>query len=168
MRAVTRSWMVGVCAAIVGVAVLGVLSRTTKAFNPQPDPPGFGMIGIAEGQTARLNLVNIGTVGIPPGPCRATLEFFDGAGNVLASRRVRVLEGNATSLDFELPAVQVNGDATVATPLRAEIRAAVAPIDNGVPPGPCRATVEIFDTATGRTSVLLPPDPCRGGVCRAE
>jgi hypothetical protein len=31
-----------------------------RAFNPQADPPGFGMIGLARGQTARLSVVALG------------------------------------------------------------------------------------------------------------
>ena len=62
----SRGFVVGGVAALL---VLGVLARTTTAFDPQPDPPGYGMVGLADGQTARLNLVNLGTINvIPPGP----------------------------------------------------------------------------------------------------
>ena len=64
--------------AAASVALLlgvGVLSRSATAFNPQPDPPRFGMVGIADGQTARLNLVNLGHTDRGPGfrPVRAGL-----------------------------------------------------------------------------------------------
>jgi hypothetical protein len=64
------------CALVIAVAPS---SHTAKAFNPQPDPPRIGMVGIADGQTARLNLANVSApddVLIPP-PCRASLEIFD-------------------------------------------------------------------------------------------
>lgn len=134
----------------------GVLSGTAGAFNPQPDPPGFGMIGIVEGQTARLNLVHIasGDVPVPPDPCRALLRFFDGDGNVLARRRVDVAPGRSTFLDFTPSFAPPIGD--VLQPARAEIRAAVAfGGDSLVPPDPCRITLEIFDNATGRTTIAL-------------
>jgi hypothetical protein len=85
--------------AIAGAAV-GVGVAHLKAFNPQPDPPRFGMVGIAEGQTARLNLVNLLTPGastVPPDPCRAELQFLDGDGNVVASRIVRLEPGTRRS-----------------------------------------------------------------------
>jgi hypothetical protein len=56
------------CALVLAVAAS---SRSAKAFNPQPDPPRIGMDGIANGQTARLNLANVSApddVLIPP-PC---------------------------------------------------------------------------------------------------
>jgi hypothetical protein len=153
----------GVVAVLLGV---GALSRQAGAFNPQPDPPGYGMVGIADGQTARLNLVNLRTpdaTGLPPGPCRARLQFVDADGNELASRGVAPEAGHATFLDFAARFVPVN-TVDAAAPLRAEIRAVVL-TDNGIPPGPCRVTLEIFDNATGRSQVVLIPPPCRGAQC---
>src|SRR5712671_5164890 len=153
------------------VAVLiggGALIREMSAFNPQPDPP-FGMVGIADGQTARLNLVNLGkpdplTGAIPP-PCRARLQFADSQGNVLATRDVAPRAGRAAFLDFVpdfAPPINTVGD--IAPLLRAEIRAVVT-FDDGTLAPPCRVTAELFDNATGRTSILYPP-PCRGAACR--
>ena len=102
----------GIAGAIaVASAAVGVGVAHLKAFNPQPDPPRFGMVGIAEGQTARLNLVNLlspGAATIPPGPCRAELQFLDGDGNVVASRLVRLEAGHAAFLDFAPTFVPVN------------------------------------------------------------
>jgi hypothetical protein len=154
-------------AALVVFLGIGALSRSATAFNPQPDPPGFGMVGIADGETARLNLVNLGiptTTELPP-PCRAHLKFFDGDGNLLASRLVDLKPGEAAFLDF-VPSFGPPVDGTAAAPLRAEIRGAVRPVDNLFAP-PCKATVEIFDNASGRTSILYAP-PCRGGQCLAQ
>jgi hypothetical protein len=143
-------------------------SRTAKAFNPQPDPPRIGMVGIAEGQTSRLNLVNVSApddVLIPP-PCRAHLQLLDADGNVLAQRRVSVAAGHAAFVDFRPSFVPTNlGD--VLGPPRAEIRAAVDFAD-GVYPPPCRASLEIFDNVTGRTQIALLPPPCRGAQCRVQ
>jgi hypothetical protein len=72
--------------------------------------------------------------------------------------------GHARFLDFTPNFVPINTVEAVA-PLRAEIRAVVL-TDNGLPPGPCRVTLEIFDNVTGRSQVILPPGPCRGADCK--
>jgi hypothetical protein len=57
--------------AVIGVviAVAGVwLTTRVAAFNPQPDPPAFGLISLNPGQTQRLNVVNRLTP--PPDPDR--------------------------------------------------------------------------------------------------
>jgi hypothetical protein len=167
----------GLAVAIAITFAVGVGVAHLKAFNPQPDPPRFGMVGIAEGQTARLNVVNLLSPDpstLPPDPCRAELQFLDGDGNVVASRRVQLAAGHAAFLDFTPSFVPVNTNGDAAAPLRAEIRANVALGIAGLPPDPCRATLEIFDNATARTTVFvasgpracppgppeLPPDPC--------
>jgi hypothetical protein len=51
------------------MAVVGVwLTTYVRAFNPQPDPPAFGLISLNPGQTLRLNVVNHLTP--PPDPDR--------------------------------------------------------------------------------------------------
>jgi hypothetical protein len=149
------------------ILAAGVLARTAKAWNPQPDPP-FGMVGIVEGQTVRLNLVNAASpldTQIPP-PCRARLRFLDAGGTVVADQNVEVPAGQATFVDFSPSTVPVNtiGDFG---PIRSEVRAAVTFLDDQTPP-PCRVNVEVFENATGRTTVLYPPDPCHGLTCRID
>ena len=159
----SRRLALGTVAALLGFAAL---SLTAKAFNPQPDPPGLGMVGIADGQTARLNLVNLGNpdpFAFAP-PCRAQLQFFDAVGNSLAVSRIQQLKpGEATFLDYAASFVSTNLAVDAVGPSRAEIRPAVN-TETGLLAPPCRVTVEIFDNETGRTSVLYAP-PCRGGRC---
>lgn len=162
-RIVAIGFTIAIAAAAVGAGVAHL-----KAFNPQPDPPRFGMVGIAEGQTARLNLVNLlqpGASTVPPDPCRAELQFLDGDGNVMASRLVRLEAGHAAFLDFAPTFVPVNTVGDAIAPLRAEIRANVELGTAGLPPDPCRATLEIFDNATARTTVFIASGPraCPGG-----
>jgi len=161
-RNITLGFVVAGACAVIAIGASAVL----RAFNPQPDPPGFGMVGIAAGQTARLNIVNLGNgpSDIPP-PCRASLQFFDDQGNLLVDRRVRVEAGNAAFLDLAPSFPPTNGVGDVLVPLRAEIRAAIDTPDGELPP-PCKATLEIFDNASGRTSILYPP-PCRTARCGA-
>jgi hypothetical protein len=124
-----------------------------RGFNPQPDPPRvFAQLGIVSGQTIRLNAVNVGEAGsplYPPDPCRVTLVLFGPEGGVLAHSTQVLQPGAATFLDFTLP-TDVN--------VRAEIRGVVTveSIRRGVPP-PCRATLEVFDNADGKTTTLLSP-----------
>jgi hypothetical protein len=153
------------CALVVAV---GALSRSANAFNPQPDPPRIGMVGIADGQTARLNLVNVSAPDdtlIPP-PCRARLQVLDADGNVLAQRRVVVDAGHSAFVDFR-PSFMPTNIGDVLGPARAEIRAAVDFADEVFPP-PCRASLEIFDNVTGRTQIALLPPPCRGPQCSVQ
>jgi hypothetical protein len=115
----------------------------------------FGPVGIARGQTAVLN---VALLALPPNPCRATLTFYDAAGQVLGAReepamtQVTLEEPNVTA-SFELPAVQAPGEG------RTVILPAVQ-----APPNPCAdlvATLEIVD-AGGRTTVLVNPGTIRG------
>lgn len=142
--------------------VTGKTLVASRACPPGPPTKVFGQLGIVAGQTIRLNAVNVaapGTSLIPPGPCRVTLVFFDENGNALAHSSQLLQPGAATFLDFSLPVVTVNGGG------RAEVRADVV-VENTtavrLPPGPCRATLEVFDSDTGRTTAVLSPQRVRG------
>jgi hypothetical protein len=123
-------------------------------FNPQPDPPRvFAQLGIVSGQTIRLNAVNVDEAGsplFPPGPCRVTLVLFGPEGGVLAHATQVLQPGAATFLDFTLP--------TIVEEPRVEIRGVVTveSINRGFPT-PWRATLEVFENATGKTTTLLTP-----------
>src|SRR5258708_2238453 len=117
-------------------------SETVHAFNPQPDPPGFGMIGITAGQTLRLNVSNVALPparGCPPGPCRVELAFFDSAGGLLLPAVQTTLQpGVSTHLDLR------GDDVTNSDHLRTEIRPVFRFLTDSkggnnpaFPPGPC-------------------------------
>ncbi len=121
-----------------------------------------GMAGIAEGQTAQLNLLNPGV--LPPATgvaCTAAVSFIDSTGTVVKSATLVVLPGKSNSLavrsDIDLKLTSAND--------RREVRATIA-IPSIVPPptasstAPITAcklipTLEIFDTSSGRTLVTL-------------
>jgi hypothetical protein len=148
-------------AATLAVAAL-VTAGTVRAFNPQPDPPRFGIVGLARGQTAVINAV----LGEPPDDnrpaCLLVLSFVGADGRTLAgaggreSRKVVALRGNvAASLSVRAADVLDEGQ------LRLPIRAVLGnPPDDGVP-SDCRgllASVEIVGPL-GHTQLYVPPDP---------
>ena len=80
-----------------------------SGFNPQPDPPGFGMVTLVLGQGARLatSCFEHPVNGIPPGPCSGEMMFHNTAGDVLKSSRYNLKPGETAFLDL-LPAVQTD------------------------------------------------------------
>ena len=152
---------------VIGAAIVGAVAwgAGVRAFNPQPDPPGFGMIGISYGQTLRLSVVNTGGLlsAFPPDPCRVQMGFLDGEGYFvrkaggregdtanLARKAGRLDPGQSMFLDLASVEVMLDGSG------RLQVRAAWS--NNGIgrfPPGPCRASLEMIDMATGRTSFAL-------------
>jgi hypothetical protein len=159
------------------VALLAAVAPSTssppaRAFNPQPEPPGrWGLFGIVADQTARVSMVNTSADpgGFPPGPCRVSLAFVDREGVVLKETRLTLRPGQAASLDygFSAPpdpeggdAVGIAADRIGRQDLRARIDIAnlVDPGDReprSFPPGPCVPTVEVFETATGKTAFMV-------------
>lgn len=118
-----------------------------------------GMVGIASGQTAQLNLLNPGIQAPALGViCSATVSFVDSTGGVLKSATLSVPPGQSLSL-----ALKSDVDLSLAVGERREIRATIA-----IPPYPTSATgtaavpackvtptLEVIDTATGRTLVTM-------------
>jgi hypothetical protein len=134
----------------VAIALLVLGGKVLKAFNPQPDPPCvWGMFGITPSETARLNVVNIRLPGIPPGPCSVQLNFFNDSGKLLKQRAVVLNPGQAAFLD--IAGVEAGGA------FRNEMHPYVL-LATGSPVG-CNAvsTLELFDTASGKTSILAHP-----------
>lgn len=126
-----------------------------------------GMAGLAEGQTARFNVLNPGV--LPPALgviCNATLTFFSAEGKVLKNAAVTVNPGQAQFIDLF-------GDADLGLTIdeRKQIRATITqpgilpptptPVASaaGAPPLPASCTLigtlEILDTVTGRSQVVL-------------
>ena len=156
--------------------------RRVKA-NAPPDPDrSFGMVGITQGQTLRLNVVNLNPPPdpeAPPGPCRVLLSFRDPNGQPFTDSNGQVIRQVVELQAGQSAFLDLNGDlfaggiSTNGGPARLQlrpfVRVLVAPPDPGkqFPPGQCRGTMEVFDNASGRTSIFAtfepPPDPDRGG-----
>jgi hypothetical protein len=114
---------------------------------------------ISAGQTARISAFNMGTSGSPPeASCAVTMRFLDLQGAVLKEAAATIVVTKAASLDFAYP---VPG-APSRVGLRAELLFGAV---TGAPPGPDKhdqfdcsnivPSLEIFDNATGRSSVIL-------------
>ncbi len=133
----------------VGAVMLGVQSGPAAAFNPQPDPPAFGIVSINFDQTIRLNVVCWEHVvdGVPPGPCHGDLMFHDMAGNIVAMQTVKLAPGQAAFLDF--------------TPVRGAGSGNLVGIDPCWIPDPTSGralpTTEVFDTQSGRIALHVNP-----------
>jgi len=118
------------------------------------------MVGIADAQTAQLNLLNPGVEAPATGViCTAAVSFVDAAGTVLKTATVTAAPGTSTSfiLRSDVDLQLVAGD-------RREIRATIS--IPAVPPPTATAgstapachlipTLEILDTVSGRTLVVL-------------
>jgi len=133
------------------------------------------MVGITAGQTARLNVVNALPQPPPqlptPPPQIVTLMFVDANGNPIniggapLQATVTLSPGQSTFLDL-------NGDAypspppiyPTPPPSRVQIRALVSDCV-GCSSGLVVPTLEVFDNATGKTTLVMPDTPAiaRGG-----
>ena len=142
---------------VIGVAVgallgAGVMSVTAKAFNPQPDPPGFGLVTLVAGQSIRVNVVcsEHGVGALPPDPCAGELMFHDMEGNTLASQEVELRPGQAASLPLTL--FREGGDPVGIDPCW---------VPSGLNTGHAIPSAEVFSTETGRTMLFLNPASAR-------
>ncbi len=132
-----------------------------NAQSPYQPGVGFAMIGIATGQTVRLNALNLGTGSSTPDPrCNVTLQFLDANGQVMKQAVTTIRPGKAVYLDLRGDGAELSqNDARV--PFRAVL---LFGYFGGAPPGPgalqafdCNIvpSLEIFDTETKQTSVVL-------------
>lgn len=154
---------------IAGLVVFGIfryLPQRAEAFNPQPDPPGFGMVGITLGQTLRISVVNTAPISTevetPPDPCRAVMTFRNADGNLLLNengqpvRRVVLLRaGQSTSLELNADNFRREADG-LRLELHPDVRIQQASGTGGTPPDPCFASGEVLNNLNGRTQFLVP------------
>jgi hypothetical protein len=130
-------------------ALFGAASGTATAFNPQPDPPGFGIVSINPDQTIRLNVVCWGhpVDGVPPGPCHGDLMFHDLNGNVLVMQTVKLGPGQSAFLEFSPP--------------RSAVASVLVSIDPCWIPDPTSGralpSAEVYDTQSGRVMLHVNP-----------
>lgn len=106
-----------------------------------PREPVFGMLDVALGQSARLNVVAISDVS-----CRAELSFADNKGNTIGGAlEVDSSDGHATSLDL-----------TGSSAFPGSLVHPIVTLAKGAPAA-CIVSVEVYNTSTFETSSYLPP-----------
>ncbi|MDE3166411.1 MAG: hypothetical protein KGN36_11450 [Acidobacteriota bacterium] len=142
------------------VLALGAFAQQTPTIPMTANVQSTGMVGIGDGQTARLNLLNPGVPAPAMGViCAASAAFVDALGGTVKSAMLSVPPGQSGALeirsDTELKLMP--GD-------RREIRGTVAvpgivPLagTTAMPVFACSliATLEVYDTASGRTQAVL-------------
>ena len=101
----------------------------------------FSPVGIAMDQTARLNLLNLGV----PGGLFVSWSVIDASGNTVTQSAVTLPLGQIVSLDYKRQL----------SPLRSEMRIRVDVLGPSVPAGSLRTSLEVFNNATGATSVFM-------------
>jgi hypothetical protein len=156
---VRRDWAFRIVAAVcaVAISILG-FAEGTEAQSPAPSvlPSAqfsSGMIGLASGQTARLNVVNVGVPNMFPLPCVLALAFLDSDNKILKQMFVSVGFGKAAFVDLVMSnggtgRVQIRGIGY--NPLLSPGSAIPQPLSCNLVP-----TLELFDTETGRTAAIV-------------
>jgi len=154
-----------IAGAIAGFGILRFGAQQVRAFNPQPDPPGYGFVGITQGQTIRINVVNTTPPdpNLPPDPVRVVITFRDTDGNLFRNaegvpiRRAELLQaGKSDSIDLNGDSFARMADVTGRIQVRPVVQIQQADPIDGHPPDPCIPTVEIFNNANGRTQFMVP------------
>jgi hypothetical protein len=106
-----------------------------------PIPPQFPALGLANGQTIRINVLANRV-----GSCSGTLSFVDSSlFHVIGppAKVVNLASGQATSLDL------VGASPLVATGQRKQVVPRF--VDSSGPPTACQASIEVFTSTTGVT-----------------
>jgi hypothetical protein len=131
--------------------VVGIQTTTTT-----------GMIGLVNGQTARLSVLNLNpVVTTTPVPvnCNVQLQFFDSAGAAVGASKVVTNFAPQSAVLLDADRLALNPPGVTAT-LRGEIRGVVTvnpPLPTAFPgPGNCSVmvTLEIIDNTTASTVAL--------------
>ena len=88
--------------AAVAIGAAGLWWNPALAFDPQPDPPAFGMVSVRPGETIQLHAVcsEHGAAGIPPRACAGQFMIHDAAGDILAKQDVRLRAGETATLEY--------------------------------------------------------------------
>jgi hypothetical protein len=142
------------------VAAAGMYAQTTAPNMPVTDTRSSGAVGIAEGQTARFNVLRPNETATAT--CSAVLTYFDGAGKQLKTSTVIVAPGTVGYLDlFSDADLALAADqrkqirVTVAVPVATPSSSSSSTTAKAVPVCRLIPTLEIFDGFTGKTSVVL-------------
>lgn len=123
--------------------MIGVRTEQVQAFDTTDAKPS-PMVGLAEGQTARLNVVNIGDSNSDS--CQVQMIFYDNEGKQLALDTQRIDPGIATFLDLSYNDV---GNPNIRVQIRSWVRVLIGD------PSICLSSLEVFDDETGKTTLFV-------------
>jgi len=146
------------------LSVITVLLLSAGIAAAQPTPPtvgpstisttlSFGILGLASGETVRINVVNVVRIAPPiliaQAPCKVELDVYDNQGKLLKQKVIDNLGFGAA--DFvDLDRAEITG---------ATGRAPIAPVvkvgSNQVMFCSITPTIEVYDNITGRASTVL-------------
>ena len=140
----TKSTLTKLLSALVLAAILSVCAATSAQAGPELHLSG--MFGVAEGQVARINAVNLG--GPDTRPIQIEMQFIDAMGNVVARDTETIAAGQATFFDFAAFVIEGN---------RVQLRVLVGMVDPPEPDKNLKITIEVFDADTGKTTFFVDP-----------
>ena len=143
------------------LGLIAMMLNVTGAQSTSKPGLGFGTIGIAAGQTARVKALNLGSGSLEAttSSCSVTLQFLNAEGQVIKQKVVTLGVGKAAWLDLKSDELIETVD------LRTEVRASLLfgyfgganpprmifqKYDCNIVPG-----LELYDTSTGRTIFVL-------------
>jgi hypothetical protein len=150
---------------VIGIAAIWALNSRVSARSMQCRTCravfSFGTLGITAQQTARFSVVNTRNCdqSHPCSSAQVELRFVNSSGAPvtnsdgypLGSSTVSLASGQSAFVDFTPPSYTAG---------RTQIRAEVAScVDCGDSKGTVLATLEVFDTATGKTTLVMPNAP---------
>jgi hypothetical protein len=127
------------------VAALAFVALADSARAAPRECGNCGMFGLARGQVARINVLHVGDR--DQRPIQVEMLFFDSTDTVVGRDVQTVSFGQAASL--EQPFDGGRGED------RIELRAVVNSSDPSESDENLRITVEVFDAATGETTLFL-------------
>jgi hypothetical protein len=143
-----------ICVCALGAAGLYGRSMPTALLQ---ETRAYAAVGLAEGQTGQVSVLNPGGAAPPGLVCSALLTLFDGQGKVWQTATIKYRPGASRWL-----AVDSDRDLALHVDERTQIRATftIPPIPPPTafttpPPLPCAliGNLEIFDPLSGRTQV---------------
>jgi len=140
----TQSTLTKLLSALVLPAILSVCAATSAQAGPVPHLSG--MFGVAGGQVARINAVNLG--GPDTRPIQIEMQFIDAMGNVVARDTKTIAAGQATFFDFAAFVIEGN---------RVQLRVLVGMTNPPDPDKNLKVTIEVFDADTGKTTFFVDP-----------
>lgn len=146
---------IGARSLLIGAGLLLLATRPVSAFNPQPDPPAFGVVSISGLETLRVTaacLPQTLTGEVVPGPCRVSLQLRAADGSVLKQQEAALQPGQWLTLEYSMgPTLGF-----------AQRRLDVLPVAWGDGSGRVAATVQIVNSLTGLTETVLNAIPHLG------